>query len=577
VLKLTVIEGPDQGKAWELPANEPQLIGRSSEALAISDETVSRRHAELTPDNGAWYIRDLHSQNGTYINGQQAKMRLRLEEGDRIRVGSTVFQFGTPGERPEDVVRVIKDMDVAVEAAIRSGDDPLGFHPDTDDNEDSVILAEPEPLVAAADHLRIIYELTTLTTRATDRRDLLKAVMEIVFHEFAPERGFIMLRDPGETDTAPMKPAVVKYHQQPVDKDAAKINVSRTILHHAIRDSEGVLATNAMTDPRFQAGDSVQSFNIRSAICSPVTFRDRIFGAIYVDSSMANFTFTKEQLALMNAIGRHTGLALANIDLLGEKLQAERLAAIGETVASLSHSIKNILQGLRGGADVVEMGLNKQDFKVAKGGWDILKRNLNRIIALTVNMLAFSRQRVVEPELVKLDSFLEECGQLFEKAGGEKNIAIIVDADPDAPPVPLDPHLMHQAMLNLIGNAIDASGAGAVVTVSARYEVTETSLGPISPTTVIEVRDTGPGIPADRLKWIFEPFHTTKGLRGTGLGLAVTKRIVEDHRGTIDVESEPGAGTTFIIRIPAAPPDQTDPSETAETSSASHDPTIRAF
>ena len=88
VLQLTIIEGPDAGKTFQVPANEPQLIGRSSEALPISDTTVSRRHAELTPDEGHWYIRDLQSQNNTYVNGVQITERTRVRDGDAIRVGA---------------------------------------------------------------------------------------------------------------------------------------------------------------------------------------------------------------------------------------------------------------------------------------------------------------------------------------------------------------------------------------------------------------------------------------------------------------------------------------------------------
>ena len=579
MLKLTVIQGPDKGKRFELPDNEPQLIGRSTEALPITDETVSRRHAELTPDRGAWYLSDLKSQNGTYVNGRPLRERTRLFEGDLIRVGSSLLLFGKNAEEPTDQVRVIKPGDMAVEVDLAIplddegaipilGGDP--FAPEepsdhaADPSADSVILAEPEPSVAAVDHLRIIYQLTTLTTQAMDRERLLRAVMDLIFAEFKPERGCVMLRDPRETEEAPLKPAAVRYSTPPTGTDTARIHVSRTILRHAVEKSEGVLSSNAMMDPRFASGDSVQSFNIRSAICSPVRFRNRVYGAIYIDSSMANYTFTKEQLRLMNAIGQHTGLALANIDLLQDKLHSERLAAVGETVASLSHSIKNILQGLRGGADVVEMGLTRQDFKVSMGGWEILKRNLNRIIGLTLNMLAYSRQRTVEPELTRLDTLIEECVQLTEKAAAEKDIAVIVDADPEMPPIPIDPNLMHQALMNLLGNAIDAVDKGGAVTVRTTYEVTDPLLGQTPALARIEVIDNGPGIPHEKRKWVFEPFATTKGLKGTGLGLAVTKRIAEDHRGRIELESEPGSGATFRIVLPADSGENLDPGATAE-------------
>jgi signal transduction histidine kinase len=335
-----------------------------------------------------------------------------------------VFLFGSPKELRPDVLRLLRsdELDSEIEQTLGG-------------LEDSMVLAEPEPAAAAAEHLRVIYELTHLTTQTMDRHELLNAVMELVFSEFKPERGFIVLME-GGADTV-IQPAVVKYRTAPKDRDQKTINVSRTILQHVLRRGEGVLSTNAMSDPRFAAGDSIQQFAIRSAICSPIRHRQRIYGAVYIDSSIANYTFTKEQLALMNAVGQHTGLALANADLQAEKLQSERLAAIGETVASLSHSIKNILQGLQGGADVVEMGLKKDDLAVSRNGWGILKRNLERIVSLSLNMLAFSRQRPVEVEFMQLGPIVEDCAALLELPCKAKGVALIVDVDQEMPPVPL--------------------------------------------------------------------------------------------------------------------------------------------
>ena len=151
--------------------------------------------------------------------------------------------------------------------------------------------------------------------------------------------------------------------------------------------------------------------------------------------------------------------ALAQVsidDVSGRPAWLSALAVIGETVASLSHSIKNILQGLRGGADVVEMGLKKDDLKIAKGGWGILKRNLDRIMSLTLNMLAFSRQQNIEIELTKLGPLIEECAQLLEGICQTRQVPLIVDVDSEIPPVPVDPNLIHQAMMNLMTNAVEA-------------------------------------------------------------------------------------------------------------------------
>ncbi|MDX2147754.1 MAG: FHA domain-containing protein [Planctomycetota bacterium] len=578
MLVLTVIQGPDKGRTFQLPDHEPQLIGRSSEALPISDTAVSRRHAELTPDDGLWFIRDLNSQNGTYVNGQRIAERTRLRAGDQIRVGSSLFVFGATDSRDPDLVRFLQpdQIDANVERAIPS-------------NEDSMILAEPEPRAAAAEHLRVIYQLTQLfSTAAVDRVELLTRVLELVFNEFKPERGFILMA--GEGADKSLRPAAVKYQTPPRDADDAKINVSRTIIEHVLTQAEGVLSSNAMHDPRFAAGDSVQRLRIRSAICSPIKFRERTYGVVYIDSSIANYTFTSDQLALLNAIAQHTGLTLANADLYAQKLHGERLAAMGEAVASLSHSIKNILQGLRGGADVVEMGLKKDDLKIAKGGWPILKRNLDRIVGLTMNMLTYSRQRRVELELVKLQPLIDDCVQLLEGQLEAKGVAVLVDVDPEIPPVALDPNLMHQALMNLIGNAVEAVEARkGAVTIRAFYHqrgvpasvlrlVPSARTAPSAPPQLasaaparpdplksgavleLQVIDNGAGVASENRAWIFEPFNTTKGSRGTGLGLAVARRIVEDHHGALVLDPASDRGATFRILLPADT--AIDPSET---------------
>ncbi len=543
MLVLSVIQGPDKGKKFELPAHEPQLIGRSSEALPISDTTVSRRHAELTPDDGLWYIRDIQSQNGTYVNGVRISERCRLRPGDQIRCGGSLFVFGVTDTKDPDVVRFVgsDQVDSTVEKSLR----PLDYT--SLDSGDSVMLAEPsEPRASAVDHLRVIYRLTTLLTRGvSDQDELLSDVLELVFEEFRPQRGFIVTLD---VNNEP-KTAAVKYAVPPKDILESRIKVSRTILQHVTKTGEGVLSTNAMKDPRFAAGDSVQSLHIRSAICAPIKFRDRMFGAIYIDTSLVNVAFTPGQLSLLNAIGQHTGLALANQELNAHQVHAERLAAIGETVASLSHSIKNILQGLHGGADVVEMGLKKEDFKIARGGWEILKRNLDRIMSLAMNMLAFSRQRQVEVELLKLGPLFDECAQLLEGTCRSRGVALLSDIDADVPPIPLDEALMHQALLNLLTNAVEAVPQNdGVVTVRASYH-TGPAAQALMPGTVhtavvqIWVIDNGPGIPAEKQQWIFDPFNSTKGLKGTGLGLAVARRIAEEHGGKIMIESR---GTRYV-------------------------------
>jgi pSer/pThr/pTyr-binding forkhead associated (FHA) protein len=255
--------------------DEPQLIGRSSEALPITDSTVSRRHAELTPDDGMWYLRDLESSNGTYVNGQRIEDRLALSPGDQIRCGSTLLLFMSAADDPRTRMVEVVDPEMF----------DVTFEQTVDVNEDSMILASPDPVRAAMDHLRVVYDLTALTASSFERDDLLNRV-------------FILLQEDLE---GPSEPVVVRYKQKPKNLDEGRIPVSRTIVSHTIEKGEGILSTNAMNDNRFRSGISVRDYGIRSAICVPIVYGPRTLGVIHIDSSLVNFTFNESQLRLLNA------------------------------------------------------------------------------------------------------------------------------------------------------------------------------------------------------------------------------------------------------------------------------------
>ena len=531
MLILTVLQGPDKGRRFELPDTEPQMIGRSSESLPLSDQTISRRHAELTPDEGRWLIRDLGSANGTFVNGVRVADRRQLKPGDQVRTGRTLFVFGdeAPRSAPKHVHSARKgEIDVNVERTVES-------------NDDSMIMAVPEPSQAAVFQLRVIYELTTLIGSVTDKQDLLEKVMDLIFEYFQADRGSILLRPDPESEP---QPAVVRMRHNPEKTDAGPVVVSRTIVRYVMQKGVGVLSSNAMNDSRFASGDSVQDYGIRSAICAPVKFKDNLYGVIHLDSQVANYTYTEDQLTLLTAIGVQTGLALANNEQYAARLQSERLAAVGQTVASLSHSIKNILQGMRGGADVVELGLRKNNTNLVKSGWEIVARNLDRIYELTMNMLAFSKRRKPDLEMTNLDQVLGEVAAMVQNQYETKKVALLTDIDEALPPVPMDASGIHQAVLNLLNNALDAvepeSGA-----VSLRCEYDESG-----ERVQIVVSDNGEGMSEDTRQHLFEPFHSTKGMRGTGLGLVVTKKIVDEHGGSIGVDSAEGEGTTFTLSLP---------------------------
>ena len=607
MLVLHVIQGPDKGRRFELPDHEPQMIGRSSEALPLTDQTISRRHASLTPDEGQWYINDLQSSNGTFVNGVRVTDRRLLKPGDQVRTGMTLMVYGDPQKRSGNLgqVKVLGrgEIDVSLEHTVEARDDALSSAMGS--AMDSMILSAPAPEQSAVFQLRVIYELIALIGSVTQRTELYDRVMDVVFGYFQADRGFILIQDDPEDRP---EPVVVRHRiggrvSANRDNKQGPIPVSRTIVKYVMTKGVGVLSSNAMSDKRFAAGDSVHNLGIRSAMCVPIKFKDRIYGVIYVDSKIANYTYTEDQLTLLTAIGVQTGLALANMRAADARIQSERLAAVGQTVASLSHSIKNIVQGLRGGAEVVELGMRKDNINVVKGGWDIVSRNLERVSELVMNMLAYSKQRSPEFDMINVVQLLEDIIELQEKQFETKKAALLTDIDPDIPPVPIDGGAIHQAVLNLINNALDAvDPESGVVTLGCQYHLASTEpvtrrdtpgntpdkpyananananadaditvrADPLNTRErlTIMVADNGMGMSKSVQASLFQPFHSTKGYGGTGLGLVVTKKIVDEHGGRIDVESSEGQGTIFTITLPAW---QRDSAASADT----HGPATR--
>ena len=561
MLTLLVLQGPDKGRRFELP-DAPALVGRESRSLPLSDNTVSRRHCDLIPSNGEWVVRDLGSANGTYVNGGRVLSTAPLKVGDQLRVGRTLMVFGAqPG------ITRTSSGNVTLEG-VESGMDSAIMHT-VPSSEDSMVLAVPEPAAAAMANLKILYQLSATFGSSFDVDQVLEVVMDLVFEHVKADRGVILLLDP---KTQELNAKVARTREEtdrgdPNDTNSnrapEKIQASRTIINHVLTTGEGVLSSNAMADKRFSKGKSVHNLGIRSALCVPIKARklndkggDEVIGVIYIDSSVKNYTYSPDQLRLLTAIGLQAGLAVQNAKLYQAGLQAERLAAVGETTAALSHSIKNILQALRGGADVVEMGLKANNLVQSSKGWRIVDRNLDKIYQLTLNLLAYSRPREPKLEMVNPRVLIDECLELIANTANEKGAMVVGDVDEAQPAIPLDPSGMHQVIVNLLSNALDAvEPHKGLIKVTCRYE-------PEDRETLIEVIDNGVGVEPAMMKHMFELFHSTKGNRGTGLGLAVAKKIVDEHEGEITVRSTPRQGTTFTIRLPVSHENLADPSQT---------------
>ena len=229
-------------------------------------------------------------------------------------------------------------------------------------------------------------------------------------------------------------------------------------------------------------------------------------------------------------------------------IDAERLAAVGETVAGLSHTIKNITGGLDGGMFVLGKGIELEDAAYVKQGWELVRGNVDRIKTLSMDLLNFAKTDRLEYRLVNPGRPAREVFDLMQSRAQEHGMDLILDVTPGLAPVQMDPMGIHQCLLNLVTNAIDACvdtepGDGAQrITLSVRV----LKDGGIC----YQVADTCCGMDERTKARLFQRFFTTKGEQGTGIGLMLTRTIVHRHHGTIDVSSQPGKGACFTINLP---------------------------
>lgn len=240
-------------------------------------------------------------------------------------------------------------------------------------------------------------------------------------------------------------------------------------------------------------------------------------------------------------------------------IEAERLAAIGQTVAGLSHAIKNIAGGLKGGAFVLEKGIELGEQKYLLQGWEMLRGNVDKITNLSLDLLNYAKD--TRPDFQEVDPKrpLQEVVDLMLPKSKEHGIELSAQYDKDLGSCCFDPDLIHHCLLNLVTNALDACINEVDNTGTASKKEYQVKVRAIKKTgwgVEYQVEDNGVGMRSDVKNKIFHSFFSTKGTDGTGIGLMITKKIVDEHKGEIKADSEKGSGSRFVIRIPKEPPDK---------------------
>lgn len=547
---LLVITGTNRGTRFDLSSDRDFLVGRSVGCdIRLDDSEVSRHHIRISHNGNCFGLTDLQSSNGTRINGHIV-VEQQLHNGDTLQLGNSVlsFQLQEPVQTPIPSAAQVCFVEEPNELSEASIIQSLPVHAPSPAGTDS----------AALDLMYQVAEELVAPVLASEIR--LQRILQLTLDAIGADHGCFLLSEQGRNELQ----AVAFARSEKTEAGNDQMLISRSITSVVLRDGTALRTTNASTDDRFSTGQSIVSEGIREAVCAPLRGRAGLLGVLYLDTRTALTDvapahspgrLSDEHLRMVVTVARQTALAMESRQFQDAMVRAERFAAMGQTITVLSHHIKNILQGVRGGSHLIQNGLESSDSDLIRSGWNIVERNQNRIYHLVMDMLSFSKDRVPVLQTADLNEVVSDVCELATGRAEEAGVRLEFRRNDEVPPAQFDHEGMHRALLNIVSNAIDAaedSIDGAVV-VQTGYDIHNDSM-------LVAISDNGPGIPLEVRNTIFNVFESSKGSRGTGIGLPVSRKILREHGGRIQIEGEPGEGTRFVLSWPRGTATVADPS-----------------
>jgi signal transduction histidine kinase len=528
-------------------------IGRSPEdgvQIQINDRRISRRHACIFCENSHFFIEDLDSQNGTYINKARIT-KAPLKNHDKISVGNLTYLFLAPPDvdggslagpamdASATIAISLEELDLSAIWAQNAEHAARGFLAHDDDDTSGT-----PPRDSLAHHrLSLLYQLSENLSSAGRTRDVYAKSLELVM-QAVPAAEFALVAKKSLSDDAFGVIAIQLRDPQQVEDDA--IPISQTVFDWVFTEKVTLVSQNLGEDQRFESSESIRIHDLRSIICVPICGQQKVLGLLYAQANNLLSPFTREDAKFVSAVANEMALNIDNLRLRKEMLRNERMAAIGITVSDLAHNIKNLLAVNQVAIQLMDSHIKENDYTNIQKKWKWIKDSLDGIGKLSNDMLEYAKEDALYLKTVDVNQLIRANRQTFEDSQSREGLQFEYALTDQKTLWTLDEAQLQQALLNLVLNAADALKdiPNGRILISTAVDHAHNLL--------ISVTDNGCGIPEKDKPRVLDLFFTTKGSKGTGLGLSMVQKFVEKSGGQLKFQSEEGRGSVFTMIFPGS-------------------------
>ncbi len=387
-----------------------------------------------------------------------------------------------------------------------------------------------------------LYHVHGLMTALTDLDTLLERISDEGRSVARAEAASVILYDEA-TDELYFRVALGDSGDQETLKREVRLKPGQGIAGAAARDRVTIHVPDVEQDPRFyRDADTMSQFHTRNILAVPMIERNQLVGVLELVNKMDGGAFSSLDQHVMEMFGAVAASAVVNARLIEEQMETTRLVAIGQAIAGLTHHIKNILTGLNSSVELIEMGLEKGNDSLVANTWPVLRRSTHRISNFVQDLLLYAKPRkpIIEP--CQPQRIIVDACETMRDLFNQKHVAVEIDVADDVDALHADPDALYRCLMNLVTNAADAvPDKGGRIAITARRADEQH--------VEITVADNGPGVPPEMRDHIFEIFFSTKGARGTGLGLACARKVVEEHGGALTL-LDADRGACFRMTLP---------------------------